>query len=61
MRIAEEKTFTSENKKEGKKKRKIWSGNNKIQEKFKQQKNHIENKKVKTGKIKFLKKGTVIR
>lgn len=36
MRIAEEKTFTSENKKEGKKKRKIWSGNNKIQEKFKQ-------------------------
>lgn len=30
MRIVEEKIFILENKKEGKKKRKIWSGNNKI-------------------------------
>lgn len=40
MRIAEEKTFTSENKKEGKKKRKIWSGNNKFKRSLNSRKAH---------------------
>lgn len=54
MRTVEEKTFTSESKMEEKKKRKMWNDNHTMEEKFTLEK-HKENKKVKTGKIKFLK------